>query len=201
MNLNEVATILKMSRDQVRIAIEVGIELPKSHKIARLEAHQVGNSYDIEESDLDGFIEGFESEDPGRHPPVKVCRELLLEARHGCAICGESTIVEFHHIIDFSSIGHYDTAHMLALCPTHHGMCTIGKIDRIAQYKYKKDLANNHNGSSQFIYSLGPANFSWEDLRQIITTLHSTVVGKHLLGKSGFDFSEINIAKKSNYSV
>ena len=32
--------------------------------------------------------------------------------------CRDSSVVEFHHIVDFSSIGHYDTKHMLALCPT-----------------------------------------------------------------------------------
>lgn len=198
MNINEVATYLKLSREEVKVAIEKGIELPISKALTYLKAHQVGKTYDIDERDLDEFISKFEAEDPGRNPPTAVRRELLIEARHGCAICGEKALIEYHHIIDFSSIGHYDTKHMLALCPTDHGLCTIGKIDKKAQYEYKRKLTTEANKeNSQFIYSIGPANFSWDDLRTIITSLHESIVKNSPNEGSKFDFSEIDIERKN----
>ena len=181
MNLNEAATLLQFTRTEVRIAIEDGIELPISKEIIRLEAHSINGEYDIDDESLDSFICGFDKEAPGRHPPVSVRRELLIEARFGCAIC-LVPIIEFHHIIEFSKIGHYDTRHMLALCPTHHTMCTKGFIDQQAQYATKMKLASQRNteNGSQFLYSIGPANFSWDDLRQIIVSLHKSVVVRQL---------------------
>lgn len=47
----------------------------------------INDEYDIDEDSLDAFICKFDEEEPGRHPPVSVRRELLVEARNGCAIC------------------------------------------------------------------------------------------------------------------
>jgi len=199
MNVNEVAELLKMKREEVKIAIDEGVALPKSGEIICLKAHQINKQYDIDELDLDEFIDRFHQEEPGRHPPVKVRRELLVEARHSCAICGETTPIEYHHIIEFSKLGHYDSRHMLALCPTHHAMCTLGRIDTQEQYEYKRRLTQLKvigNGSN-FIYSIGPANFSWDDLRQIIIALHDEVVNRDREGNSKYDFSEIDIQKKN----
>ena len=147
---------------------------------------------------LDEFISAFEEEDPGRYPPVSIRRELLVEAKHSCAICRERTPIEFHHIIEFSTLGHYDSQYMLAVCPTDHALCTKGIIDRKAQYQYKANLSStNRNDGEEFLYSIGPANFSWEDLRQIIISLHDSVVVRISQGESKFDFSEVNIDRKN----
>lgn len=197
MDLNEAATILLFSRDEVKKAIEIGIELPISKRNTKLNAHLIGNNYDIDEADIDKFINEFEAEEPGRNPPVAVRRELLIEAKHRCAICGEKSIIEFHHIIDFSKVQHYDTKHMIALCPTDHALCTKGRIDKTTQYKFKEKLKDNIIGDPSFIYSIGPANFSWDELREIIICLYDTVVNLNSSAQSGFDFSEIDIAKKN----
>ena len=197
MDLNGAATFIHFRREIVKMTIEKGVELPISKRNIKLKANLVGNSYDIDEADLDKFIFEFEAEEPGRHPPVSVCRELLVEAKHSCAICGEKSTIEFHHIIDFSSLKHYDTKHMIALCPTHHALCTMGKIDQASQYIYKGKLGNNNIGDPSFIYSIGPANFSWDELRLIIVSLYDTVVYLKLPAQSGFDFSEIDIVKKN----
>jgi hypothetical protein len=197
MELNEAAALLQLNRGEVKIAIEEGIELPISKRNTKLKAHLIGNSYDIDDADLDTFIKEFELEEPGRNPPIAVRRELLIEAKHSCAICGEKLVLEFHHIIDFSSLQHYDTKHMMALCPTDHALCTKGLIDKASQYIYKEKLKTNVIGDPSFIYSIGPANFSWDELRQIITSLYDSVVNLKLSADSGFDFSEIDIARKN----
>jgi hypothetical protein len=163
MDLNEAAALLHFTREEVKIAIIEGIELPVSKRNNKLNAHLIGNSYDIDDPDLDKFIKEFELEEPGRYPPIAVRRELLIEARYSCAICGEKSVLEFHHIIDFSSLQHYDTKHMIALCPTDHALCTMGRIDKASQYIFKENLKKNNIGDPSFIYSIGPANFSWED--------------------------------------
>lgn len=198
MNLNEAAALLNFTRAEVRIAIQDGIELPISKEIIRIEAHLISGEYDIDDISLDSFICRFDKEEPGRHPPVAVRRELLIEAHYGCAICSVP-LYEFHHIIEFSKIGHYDARHMLALCPNHHSMCTKGNIDLQAQYEIKKNLASQirTEDGSQFLYSIGPANFSWVDLRQIIVSLHESVVVNNSTGTSRFDFTEIDIRRKN----
>ncbi len=199
MHLNEAAKLLKFTREEIKLAIEQGIELPISQEIVRLEAHFIGNEYDIDEESLDLFISRFHEEEPGRHPPVKVRRALLIEARHRCAICGEATPIEFHHIIEFSKVGHYDVRHMLALCPTDHTLCN-GHIDQKAQYEYKRRLVEQKASETtpQFIHSIGPPYFSWDDLRQVIVELHESMVINDASGVSKFDFSEVDIDKKND---
>jgi hypothetical protein len=57
MNLKEATRLLGWRREAVKAAIDRGVELPKTLKQIKLRANLVGNDYDIDEVDLDAFIE------------------------------------------------------------------------------------------------------------------------------------------------
>lgn len=201
MNLNEAAKLLQKSRDTIKIAIAEGIELPFSKKLTKLVATKIGDDYEIDEKELNIFIGAFEAEEPGRHPPAQVRRELLVEATHRCAICKRDEPIEFHHIVEFSEIKHYDTKHMIAICRNCHARCGLGEIDRKSQREYKQKLTNgNLNGSQSkaFINANEPIRFSWDDLKDLIISFH-TALNQEGEGTSvsKYDFSETEIEEKN----
>jgi hypothetical protein len=141
MNLREAASLLSTTRERVLVLIDKGIELPVSKDNVKLVATKTATDYDIIDADLDTFIAAFHAEEPGRHPPVEVRRNLLVEAGHRCGICRLATILQFHHMIEWGIVGHYDVAKMLAVCGACHDQCTAGVIDYKSQDKYKQLLA------------------------------------------------------------
>jgi hypothetical protein len=201
MNLNEAAALLQKNRDTIKIAISDGIELPLSKIITKLAATKIGDEYEIEEIELNTFIKAFDDEEPGRHPPAQVRRELLVEATHRCAICKRDEPIEFHHIVEFSQIKHYDTRQMIAICRNCHARCGLGEIDRKSQREYKTKLTNgsvNENYKEGFISVNEPIRFSWDDLKDLITTFHIAINfdGK-ATSESKYDFSGTEIEEKN----
>lgn len=140
MKLNEVASLLRLSREQAETAIVDGVALPVTKAIVKLPASKLEGGYDIAEEDLDYFIAKFEAEEPGRHPPAAVRRELQVEARHRCAICVDAAPLQFHHMIDWAKVNHHDPKRMIAVCGTCHDRCTKGEIDYKSQLQYKSRL-------------------------------------------------------------
>ena len=140
LKINEAASILNLSREQILDAIQNGLLLPNTQTRTRLSASKCNGEYDITDCDLDAFIAEFEQKEPGRHPPVSVRRQLLVEARHRCAICLDSAPLKFHHMIDWARIKHHDSKRMLAVCGTCHDRCTKGQIDYKSQLMYKAKL-------------------------------------------------------------
>lgn len=140
MEVKEVAGLLGYSREKVLTIIRTGLELPKSKVKVKLAAMKRGSTYDVSEAKLNVFISRFEKEEPGRHPPVAVRRDLLVEARHKCAVCRERAPLQFHHMVEWGPPSHHDTAQMLAVCGTDHDLCTKGDIDYESQVKYKGKL-------------------------------------------------------------
>ncbi|MBX7174390.1 MAG: HNH endonuclease [Pyrinomonadaceae bacterium] len=201
MNLNEAAALLQLNRDTLKVAIEIGIELPISKKNIKLKSVLINKEIEVEESDLDEYINAFHNEEPGRHPPAAVRRELLVDANHLCAICKRDAPIEFHHIVEYSEIKHYDVKHMLAICPNCHARCTLGEIDRKAQYEYKrrlKDMSLARKNDSIFIVSNEPIRFSWEELKDLIIFLRSTITFNNgATSESKYDFSETEIEEKN----
>ncbi len=184
MTVNESATYMGLSREEIKIAIQNGIELPKSKTIVCLVAHDLGDQgYDIDEDQLDTFKLLFEAEEPGRHPPTEIARNLLVEAKHRCGICREIAPLEFHHLIEFSKVKHYDIRHMMAVCPTCHTRCGIGEIDGKAQRQYKQKLIEGTGDATipvynSFLDDAGPIRFSWDDIRDLILGLFAHRTGK-----------------------
>lgn len=121
-------------------AISHGLLLPRSRCVARLPAIRVGEEYEVEPAALEAFVAQFEAEEPGRHPPISIRRTLATEARHCCAICRQPLPLQYHHIIAWSELKHFDARHMLAVCGGCHSRIQLGHIDLKAQYVYKEQL-------------------------------------------------------------
>ena len=141
MTLKEVTFLLGWNREQLKTAIISGIKTPKTKQLTKLQATPNGTDFDIKEEDVDSFLNFFESEEPGRNPPVAVRRKLLIEARFKCAICFSDAPPRFHHIVEWANLKHHDPAHMLAICGTCHDKIGSGQIDTIAQKEIKKNLS------------------------------------------------------------
>ncbi len=142
MDLKEAASLLGVSKERAIMAIESGIEAPRSRTRVRLCAALLSHGYDVAQEDLDRFIGALECEEPGRHPPVAVRRHLLIESGYRCAVCLDSAPLEFHHIIEWATIKHHDPEHMLAVCANCHGKITrYGEPDVSSQRLIKRRLA------------------------------------------------------------
>ena len=202
MKEKEVAALLVCSREQVKAAILDGVRLPRSGQPKRLEATEVGGEYDISDEQLDRFIEAFEAEEPGRYPPVPVRRELLVEAKHKCGICGEHLPLQFHHILPWEKVKHHDPHHMIALCGGCHDKIKTGQIDRKSQIQYKmllQDLADSlpdPDASQLFPFGV-KTPLSWEDLHDVIEILHEAVVQPLSESEGKYDFSLTELAEKN----
>lgn len=189
----------RVSRQDIRIFIEEGLELPNSKRKVKLEAHttkdsQGRNTYEIDDHQLDAFFSLFEAEQPGRHCPLPIRRALLVEARHRCGICRQECPFDFHHIVEFYRVGHYDTTQMIALCPTCHRHCgTNGKIDTIAQKIYKKKLT--HPGEPVETAEL--IQFTWGELRDVVIAMHESIAPGQESGLSARDYSLIAFEQKN----
>lgn len=147
MDLNEAASLLTFSKEQARLAVEEGVETPRTRTRVWLTAAKFQHGYDIAQEALDAFLAAFESEEPGRHPPVAVRRTLLIESGYKCAVCRDNGPLEFHHMIEWSSIRHHDPLHMLAVCANCHGKITrYGEPDIAAQKQIKDGLRERQYG-------------------------------------------------------
>ncbi|MDY3553115.1 hypothetical protein R5W24_002207 [Gemmata sp. JC717] len=140
MTVNEVAEFLGCSSEMAKTMIADGLRLPVSGTLVKLAANGNADHTDITEEHLDAFIKQFEAEEPGRHPPTKVRRELLTDARHRCVICRESHPLQYHHMVEWAKLPHHDPRHMIAICGSCHTKCTKGMIDHKSQVMYKAKL-------------------------------------------------------------
>jgi len=141
MNLKEAAILWGVSHDTMKKLIKDGCRLPVSKRAIVLKARRVGNSYDVSDENLDAFIAQFEKEEAGRHPPVAVRRDLLVESQHRCAICRQQALrFEFHHMLKWEVVKHHDPSHMLVLCGSDHNACEAGAVDYQSQQMYKTRL-------------------------------------------------------------
>jgi hypothetical protein len=169
MNLAQVAALLCWPRDDVKTAIRVGITPPGAAGPLRIVALPIAEDFDISDLELQTFVDAFEAAEPGRHPPIKVRRALLAEARDLCCICGEPGPFEFHHIVDWARLKHHDADHMMLLCRNCHGKCTDGRIDGQRQRLYKA----NPYWRGIFTPSVAGNALTWDDLRVVVTELHA----------------------------
>ena len=143
MNLKEAATLLGLSRERTMKLITTGVELQDRSNLEISAQKRGSNDYEIDEKELDAFLEKLESQNPGRWPPVTVRRDLLIETGYKCAICRSDAPLQFQHIIEWAEIRHHDTRHMMAICGVCHDKITrLGAPDTIAQYQIKKRYMN-----------------------------------------------------------
>ncbi len=139
MNIKEAACLLGWKSEQVAAAIGKGVICGKWGKIS-LRAAKCGTDYEITDSDIDAFLQKFETEEPGRYPCLAVRRKLLIESRYKCAVCEADAPLQFHHIIEWAKLKHHDPKHMLAVCGICHDKIRLGQIDAKAQQEIKSKL-------------------------------------------------------------
>ncbi len=195
MNIKEVAELLNWRPDNVITAIVNGLELPKSKKNQKLVAEKLKNDYFIKDEDLERFHKAFEKEDPGRYIPIRVRRALRSEANFRCAICRNAHPLEMHHIIEYSEIKHHDPEKMLAICPTCHTLCGLGKISLKEQRERKKQLKRGVYNDRQ-VDEEEPIRFDWYDLTEIIEAL-SLYLEDLDISADKYDFGSMDIEKKN----
>lgn len=193
MKINEVAQLLCWQREQVKTAINTGITCPGTQNIIKLQAMNLGADFDINDQELDNFIEFFYLNEPKRQIPTSVRRTLLVEARHRCIVCQETSSLDFHHIIEFSELKHHDPQHMIVLCAVCHRRCTTGEIDVKSQYNYKDKVQKLFPVEDNEF----PARFSWENLSEIIAELHDSLMIRQPSTNSKSDFNLIEIEQKN----
>ena len=193
MIVNEVSQLLCWQREQVKQAINTGILCPGTQEVIKLQAIKLGTDYDVSEQELDHFINSFYQDEPKRQIPTSVRRKLMVESRHRCIVCQETSSLDFHHIIEFSVLKHHDPVHMIVLCAVCHRRCTAGEIDVKSQYDYKTKIQNLFpTDENEF-----PARFSWESLSEIINEIHNSLEIKQPSTNSKSDFNLIEIERKN----
>jgi hypothetical protein len=136
----EAAAFLGTTTEAIKELIQKGALLPVSQKRLKLGAMEVDGEWEIEDEQFDAFQKAFNDEEPGRHPPAWVIRSLSVEARHRCGICEQPLPLQFHHIIEWSKLKHYEPAWMIAVCGGCHDKIRRGEIDRKSQEQYKEKL-------------------------------------------------------------
>ena len=77
-------------------------------------------------------------QNPRKAIPESVKMQIRIEARHSCAICGNSSTLEFHHIDENRENNSLDN--IILLCRNHHGEFHKGYIKKNELIEYKKNL-------------------------------------------------------------
>jgi hypothetical protein len=148
-NIKEVASLLGVSRELAKLAIEEGVQTPSGTRV-RLRAVTLADGPDVSEQELDAYIALFEAEEPGRHPPTAVRRELLIESGYKCSVCRSDGPLDYHHILTWAAIQHHDAQHMLIVCANCHAKITrYGQIDSVAQKQIKQRLRGEKEAAIQ----------------------------------------------------
>ena len=204
MNVKEAAALLSAAPDYVRLAIETGMELPRSGKLERLKATKHRGEYEITDEHLDDFVSAFAREDPRRNPPVAVRRELRVEALHKCGICRQDlSPLYFHHIMPWRKLTHHDPRAMLAVCGACHGKIETGQIDRAEQLKYKMRLQDAHEARehpSPILPTGAGTPVSWSDLEALIGLCHE-LIGDEPTSASQHDLSGLQLGEKNQLNA
>lgn len=202
MDVKTAASLLGYSRDTLYEAVTDGVQLPKSGETIKLQACD-GKPLTFSEKNLQAFVDAFEAEQPGRHPPIAVRRALRTESRHRCAICRRDLPLQYHHIIEWRELNHHDPHHMLAICGGCHDKINQGQIDRKEQRIYKLKLKDEldalarHDKEGQLFPQGTVTPLSWDDLREVVEMIHETTVRDEPTSKSKFDFSLAELTEKN----
>lgn len=202
MDLRNAAGLLGMSIESVEVAVTQGICMDGTGDPIVLEVDTVAGEWDFSDVALEAFVAARETHEPGRHPPIAVRRELLVEAGYQCAACGDGAPLEFHHIVEFSEVKHHDPQHMLAVCGTCHTKMTRGLIDRRAQLAMKERMSASRKSGNHEELAILPLRFDWDDLRAVIEGLHKAREGMQdlpdaKLGSVKFDFTSADLEEKN----
>lgn len=195
MEQKEVLAYLGWQKATFVTAVTVGIELPGGTAKVKLRATKIGDGYQIEEADLDEFQQTFHDAEPGRHPPVAVMRNLSVESIHRCGICKDALPLQYHHIIEWSELKHYDVNHMLSVCGGCHDLIRTGRIDRKSQYAHKRLLTQR---SDSDLWGRNADSIPWAELAEVIEFTHTALSDAIASEDSKFDYSYVDLETIKN---
>jgi 5-methylcytosine-specific restriction endonuclease McrA len=75
---------------------------------------------------------------PERPPiPATMSRAVMLEAGHRCAVCGETSALDVHHIIPWEKVKKHEPANLICLCAVCHRRAGDNEMDRSSLRQYK----------------------------------------------------------------
>jgi len=203
MKEKEAAVLLGWGLDSLNDAIKHGVKPVTTETAIKLKVSKDGGSVEITEEDLEQFVSELEKNEPGRHPPIAVRRELRTEAGHRCGVCRRDFLLQFHHIIEWQEHKHHDPQHMIAVCGSCHDKIGAGLIDRKEQRIYKTKLQDAHElrlnpKAEPTLFSSGAtAPLSWDSLSQVVEIMHDALVEQESTANSRFDFSMTELSEKN----
>ena len=64
-------------------------------------------------------------------------RAVMLEAGHRCAVCGETSALDVHHIIPWEKVRTHEQANLICLCAVCHRRAGDNEMDRSSLRHYK----------------------------------------------------------------
>jgi hypothetical protein len=64
-------------------------------------------------------------------------RAVMLEAGHRCAVCGETSALDVHHIIPWEKVQKHEQANLICLCAVCHRRAGDNEMDRSSLRHYK----------------------------------------------------------------
>lgn len=170
MNLSEASQVLGIRREALREIISSGLIIDKTH--IYLKAEPIGKDFDISDEAFDAFQAEKDKFNPGRNTPIAVIRELRVEANLRCGICTGDGPLEYHHIIEFSQVNHYDPAKMLAVCSNCHTRINRGEVDHKQQMMHKEKLRSGYGAKVVEIFSnSSPVVVKWDDIAKVISAI------------------------------
>ena len=69
--------------------------------------------------------------------PATMSRAVMLEAGHRCAVCGETSALDVHHIIPWEKVQKHEQANLICLCAVCHRRAGDNDMDRSSLRHYK----------------------------------------------------------------
>lgn len=83
-----------------------------------------------------------------REPREEVKRALRQESGFGCCVCG-TWIIQYHHIVEFSTEEHHRAEDMMIICPNCHARATAHAMPEAEQRRHKASPYNIRHGQAR----------------------------------------------------
>jgi type I restriction enzyme R subunit len=69
--------------------------------------------------------------------PAAMSRAVMFGAGHRCAVCGETSALDVHHIIPWEKVQKHEEANLICLCAVCHRRAGDNEMDRSSLRHYK----------------------------------------------------------------
>jgi len=90
--------------------------------------------------------------------PAPMHRAVMLEAGHHCAVCGQTSALDVHHIIPWEKVEKHEQANLICLCAVCHRRAGDNEMDRSSLRHYKAHPWVKTRGTPASPAKAGPAS-------------------------------------------